>query len=60
MTAVAALLRHRTTISTLLLVDPPFRRTGISSRLARFAGRGFLANIDVAIVHDDCPLVARK
>lgn len=44
--AVALLLRHGAT-------NPgPLR-----FRLTWFAGRGFLANIDVAIAHDDYPLL---
>jgi hypothetical protein len=45
-TAVAALLRHGGAES---------RR--FRSRLARFAGRGLIANIDVAIAHDCYPLL---
>jgi hypothetical protein len=66
--AVAALLRHRATNPRPLgfrcnrLVDPPLGRAVAlcrlrNYRLAGFAGRGFIANIDVAIAHDCYPLL---
>jgi len=68
----AALLRHCATKARgfsfpLCLqgrVDPQFGRADTSRqifnrRLAGFAGRGFIANIDVAIDHDCYPLLRR-
>jgi hypothetical protein len=66
--AVAALLRHRATNPWPLgfrcnrLVDPPLGSAValchlLDYRLAGFAGRGFIANIDVAIAHDYYPLL---
>ena len=61
--AVAALLRHRAAnlralgFQRILFVDPRLGRAvtsgqTVEDRLAGFAGRGFIANIDVAIAHD--------
>jgi hypothetical protein len=56
----AALLRHGATTPFLQgRVDPQFGRADISRRLAGFAGRGFIANVDVAIAHDCDPLLRR-
>src|SRR5450631_1118357 len=64
--AVAALLRHRAAnpfcFRGIWLVDPQLGRAFSHSqifadRLAGFAGRVFLANIDVAIAHDCYPLL---
>ena len=48
---LAALLRHGATNARGVRgrIDPPFGRAG-------FAGRGCIANIEVAITHDCCPL----
>jgi hypothetical protein len=64
--AVAALLRHRAAnpfcFRGIWSVDPQLGRAVSHSqtfgdRTARFAGRGFIANIDVAIAHDCYPLL---
>jgi hypothetical protein len=66
--AVTALLRHRATnlgplcFRGILSIDPllggavTLRHT-LNTRLAGFAGRGLIANIDVAIAHDCYPLL---
>jgi hypothetical protein len=67
-TAVAALLRHCDTnpwpffLQGIWFVDPQLGTTvGLrqtpNNRLAGLAGRGFIANIDVAIAHDENPLL---
>jgi hypothetical protein len=60
---VTALLRHRATIPRPLgFVDPPLGRAIAVGHLvnywvAGFAGRSFIANVDVAIAHDCYPLL---
>jgi hypothetical protein len=61
-TIVAALLRHRATNSALpcfegIVLLAVALCHAFHDRLAGFAGRGFIANINVAIAHDCYPLL---
>jgi hypothetical protein len=56
--AVAALLRHRAADFRPFRFHRVLQRTfSVDPRFGRFAGRGFIANIDVAIGHDWNPLL---
>jgi hypothetical protein len=70
-TAVAALLRHcaadlgarpREMLRRIVVIDPQIGQVAapkqtLRRRRARFAGRGFLANVDVVSAHDCDPLL---
>jgi hypothetical protein len=62
---LAALLRHGAANAWGVRgrIDPRFGRAGsptFNYRLTGFAGRGRIANIDVAITHDCCPLFEER